>query len=180
MNDEYLSTILNDEQIQTLESIGYFTSPASIRNHLSVEGGLYQHSKNVTKTMLDLNYSLSLGLSEESIIICGMLHDVCKCNSYSPNILKNGTISEPIPYKYTPSFIGHSVVSIYIIQNVLKLDLKAEEFHAITYHMGAFDENFRNNTSILRKFPLDMLLVWLMTTADTYATWIMEYEGGEE
>lgn len=180
MTCEYLSRVLNEEQMQTLESIGYFTSPASSKYHLSVEGGLYEHSKNVTKAMLDLNYSLNLGISEESIIIAGMLHDVCKCNSYSPNLLKNGTISESVPYKYTPKFIGHSEVSVYIIQNVLKLDLKIEEFHAITYHMGAFEESFRNNQKALSKFPVDMMLTWLMITADTYATWIIEYEGEEQ
>ena len=72
-----------------------YSAPASTRFHLSVTGGLLQHSLNVLdafrKRMRDNEdgtYSFMVAgknmatITEESMIIMALLHDLCKTNFY--------------------------------------------------------------------------------------------------
>jgi hypothetical protein len=172
---DYLSEILTEEQIKKLESIGYFTSPASSKHHLAVKGGLQQHSVNVTETMLKINESMNLGLDRKEIITTGMLHDLCKCGCYKENILKSGLQSEAQPYTFEKAVdLGHGSESLYLINNELNMQVSANVAQAIYWHMG-FDYS-KDNYSIetIKRQPLGIMYVWLMQTADLYATWIME------
>lgn len=56
----------------------WLTSPASTRYHLNVEGGLLLHSVGVAETALKLRYLLAPDLSEESVVITALFHDVGK------------------------------------------------------------------------------------------------------
>ena len=171
----YLKEIIDDEKINLLRKIGYFTSPASSRHHLSIPGGLAQHSVNVTNTMLDLNEKMDLGLKRVDIITAGMFHDLCKVGNYKTNILKSGNVSEVQPYKVDkPYTLGHSAESLYLVTNDLDIKLPIYVAEAIYWHMGFTYPDDSYNINTLKKQPIDILFVWLMQTADLYATWIME------
>ncbi len=75
--------------IEDLEHAGFFTSPASMKNHLCYEGGLMIHSLNVYEAAIKLRNAFKETrpdvferISDESIIIAALLHDVCKAGSY--------------------------------------------------------------------------------------------------
>ena len=60
----------------------FFKAPASSRYHGSFEGGLLDHSLNVYYELDSLVDYYGLKLPKDSIIITGLLHDVCKVNTY--------------------------------------------------------------------------------------------------
>jgi len=56
----------------------YFIAPASTRFHNSFPGGLCHHSLNLVHAFNDTNKQLMNPLSLDSVVICGLLHDLCK------------------------------------------------------------------------------------------------------
>lgn len=60
----------------------YFWAPASTKYHLSEPGGLCIHSLNVYNCLCELNDRNNLDISKESIMICGLFHDLGKVNFY--------------------------------------------------------------------------------------------------
>ena len=75
------------ELLKWLLQSDFFTAPASTRFHSSYEGGLCEHSVKVYKRYLNMikseygeNYEQVI--SNESIAIIALLHDVCKVNCY--------------------------------------------------------------------------------------------------
>lgn len=72
----------------------FFWAPASLNAHLSEPGGLCQHSINVLETALRIYKSVlqpyaclgaspeNEGLTEESIAVVALFHDVCKSNTF--------------------------------------------------------------------------------------------------
>lgn len=65
-----------------LERTDYFIAPASTNYHSNFEKGLIEHSDKVTELFREKNTRFNLGLSEDTIKICGYGHDLCKCNFY--------------------------------------------------------------------------------------------------
>lgn len=172
-----LTEIMPVEKVELLDKLGYFKAPASSSRHLCIEGGLAQHSYNVTKAMLKINEDMKLGLDRKHILQVGFLHDICKIGMYVPNVLKSGQVSEARPYTTDKVIeLGHGAESIYLIQNDLDIKLDLPVAQAIYWHMG-FDYN-KDSFAInnLKKTPYHILLVWLTITADTFATWMMETE----
>ena len=116
-------------------------------------------------------------ISEESIAICGLLHDLCKIDFYKVemrNVKENGewvqkpyySVDEKLPY-------GHGEKSVYIINGFIRLT--REEALAINWHMGGFDSRFQGGggnglSESFRRFPLS---VWLHV-ADLTSTYIDE------
>lgn len=171
----YLQEVMDEDRISVLRKIKFFESPASSRYHLSEEGGLAQHSVNVTDVMLDLNEKMKLGLNRKDIILAGMLHDVCKSGNYQVNLLKSGQVSQAQPYKSDKSFtLGHGAESLYLIINDLDIKLPVYVAEAIYWHMGFDYAKDSMDINTLKKQPIDIMFVWLMQTADLYATWILE------
>src|SRR5574344_2039724 len=62
--------------IQYLEDSGFFTAPSSINRHHNWKGGLAEHCLGVYLRAS----SKAEGLSMDSIIIAGLLHDICKAS----------------------------------------------------------------------------------------------------
>ena len=64
----------------------FFTAPASTRFHLAEEGGLCAHSLNVYYRLKELVANEAKpwaeNVSDETVAICGLLHDVCKTGTY--------------------------------------------------------------------------------------------------
>lgn len=73
--------------IQRLESSDFFRAPASTKYHNAFKGGLVDHSLNVYHNLKNLVEMKELQeyITEESIIICGLLHDISKMNFYEPS-----------------------------------------------------------------------------------------------
>ena len=115
------------------DSTDFFTAPASTRFHNNFSGGLAQHCLNVYENFKSLLEIKGIEMSEDSIIICALLHDLCKCNTYvvetrnrkneqgqweKYNIwATNKDVDIPLP---------HSSRSIAIIRKFIKLSIKEE------------------------------------------------------
>ena len=71
-----------------LMAMGFFTAPASTKYHGNYEGGLFDHSFTVTSSLLSLTKRMGMNWKRKaSPYIVGMLHDLCKCDSYIHNPL---------------------------------------------------------------------------------------------
>ena len=122
-----------DPMIKDLSEIGFFDAPASTKYHGAYAGGLFDHSLEVTKSLLELTEKLGLTWERSiSPYVVGMFHDLCKCDSYIWDI-------ETDKYKYNPDIIipGHAERSIILLQKFIKLT--DEEIACIRFHMGAFE-----------------------------------------
>lgn len=195
-----------DKLLEWLESSDFFEAPASTRFHLCRPGGLVEHSIHVYDRLRDL-YSNELGRNtegpvilsdedEESIAICGLLHDLCKVNlyrkepknqkTYDPEKVKaawKGSVKHDdlgdfiwesvMGYKHDDRLpYGHGEKSVYIISGFMKLS--REEAMAIRWHMGFSDDSFRAGSqgvgSAFGMFPLAVMC----HIADLQATYLDE------
>ena len=151
-----------------LKKSDFFTAPASSRFHLAEEGGLVRHSLNVYFRLKELVENEAKPWAEkigdESVAICGLLHDVCKISTYKIDYRNQKqadgswaqvpyyTIDEALPY-------GHGEKSVYIINGFMRLT--REEAIAINWHMGSFDERNSHGGKVMaaayEKYPLAVL-----------------------
>ena len=112
----------------------YFRAPASTNNHNNCLGGLakhslevYQEAKAMYEHLLKSGETLSFGM--DSIILCSLLHDVCKMDEY---VMKNGKS------EHTKHYNGgnpHGMKSERLLRR-WHLELNDEERKAIVWHMG--------------------------------------------
>lgn len=120
----------------------YFTSPASSKFHGNYAGGLVDHCHNVYLLFKEKVARFNLDVSDESIIICALLHDLCKVNTYKPNVLMSGRLSDKYPYSKDDKLnIGHSEKSVILICR--HLELSEKEMVIIRMHMGPFDYTWK-------------------------------------
>ena len=117
------------ELISWLNRTDFFTAPASTKWHGSYEGGLVEHSLNVFKLFQDKVIKYKLDLPDESIILCSLLHDICKAGLYK----KAG---ESYTYNKELIKLGHAKRSLEIIRKFIELTPREENI--IKYHMGFF------------------------------------------
>lgn len=142
--------------IKHLERLGFYTAPASTKFHLSVQGGLMQHSWNVYNTalmlreqMIQMKPELEEKLPVESIIIASLLHDACKANIYKEALLNRKNDQgywEKVPgyeVDYSALPLGHGEKSV-IMLLALGLKLTRDEMLAIRWHMTAWELAFQS------------------------------------
>ena len=161
----------------------FFTAPASTRYHGAHPGGLCEHSLNVYHCLCDylarprVQELYGVEVSQESIAIAALLHDVCKTDFYALSMrnVKNEqtgqwekkpyyTIDEKLPY-------GHGEKSVYIISGFMRLT--RPEAMAIRWHMGfSGPEEPRTVGQALSQYPL----AFALATADMEATYFLESE----
>ena len=118
----------------TLDQLGFFTAPVSTKYHGAYEGGLFDHSLETAKALVELTEKLGLTWSSSSSpYIVGMYHDLCKCDNYIKDI-------ETGKYIYNPDIIipGHGEKSVIMLQRLIT-DLTDEEIACIRWHMGAYE-----------------------------------------
>ena len=135
----------------------FFTAPASTKYHGAYVGGLFEHSYYVGY-MLD-QYTKKLGLTwarPESPWIVGLLHDLCKIDSYekvATNWNYDGeTTSTEFVYSEKPIIKGHGDKSL--IYALSYTYLTPEEIACIRYHMGAYEtEEWRDFDKAIKKYP---------------------------
>lgn len=134
--------------IEWLEKSDFFTAPASTRYHSNYEGGLVEHSLYVYELFKKKNEQYDLGLSEDTVIIASLLHDLCKANFYiesTRNVKKDGKWVQ-VPY-YTVDDqlpLGHGDKSVIMLQNFIKLS--KDEMLMIRWHMGGYEAPTNYNT----------------------------------
>lgn len=173
----------SDKLLSWLESTDFFEAPASTRFHLSRPGGLVEHSIHVYERLKRLCDAESAccasfpAVTDETIAICGLLHDVCKANYYGVEMRNRKNelgqwekypfyvVEDQLPY-------GHGEKSVYIISGFMKLT--REEAMAIRWHMGFSDSDFKAGGytvgTAFAKHPLALLT----HIADLQATYLDE------
>jgi len=161
-------------------SSDFFTAPASLRYHGSYPGGLVEHSLNVYDCLTAylererVREVYGMRYSPESVAICGLLHDVCKVNTYRPgyrNVKDENGVWQQVPsYEYEDRLpYGHGEKSVYIISGFMRLT--REEAFAIRYHMGFSGiEDKRSIGEAFERFPL----AFALNVADMEATYFLE------
>lgn len=164
----------------TSDSCDFFTAPASTRFHSAYNGGLCDHSLNVYHCLKDylerprVKELYGLDVTDETIAIVALLHDICKTNCYKPstrNVKDSHGVWHTVPtYSFEDDMpYGHGEKSVYIISGYMRLS--REEAFAIRYHMGfSGNEDKMNVGNAFEKFPL----AFALSTADMEATYFME------
>ena len=169
------------ELLDYLQKSDFFMAPASTQFHSAYEGGLAEHSIKVYKRFLNAvkfeygeNYQDKI--SDESIAVCALLHDLCKIDIYKVDYRNKKvdgnwvqvpfyTIEDNLPY-------GHGEKSVYIISGFMRLT--REEAMIINWHMGGFDARVKGGSYSLSdayyKFPNAVIF----NSCDMLATYLDE------
>lgn len=156
----------------------FYTAPASSQFHGAFEGGLLNHSLSVFKYLKNFTKTLQ-GIPEESLVIMGLLHDLCKVNFFTKgvrNVKIPGerrweeqeiyTIDDQLP-------MGHGEKSVYLAMKYIPLT--DAEALAIRWHMGGYDDAARAyvggkaQSNTFQKYPVAAAL----NIADMYVTHIL-------
>ena len=183
--------------IDKLETTDFFTAPASTRYHNACYGGLLAHSLNVYNNleMLVKMKGLEEVIPEDSILICGLLHDMAKINFYEPTVRNKKVYSED-GSKYdelgkfdwvsekawavkpeSQRFIygSHEETSEFMAR--CYIPLKIEESIAILHHHSGMsnDSTVKNISGLYIRYPVAHLL----HIADMLATYLDEESSNE-
>ena len=158
----------------------FFTAPASGRRHAAFEGGLCFHSLNVYKRfkrIIESEYGENYQdvVSDESIAIIALLHDLCKVNTYTVDFRNQKVDGQwiQVPYfAYNNNLpYGHGEKSVYIISGFMRLT--REEAMAINWHMGGYDPRNQGTSDVSDAFNMFPLCV-LFHSADLQTTYLDE------
>ena len=116
-------------------------------------------------------------ISEESIAIIGLLHDVCKVNFYEVdyrNVKVDGTWVQKPYYKINEELpFGHGEKSVYIINGFIRLT--REEALAINWHAGGFDMRVKAGSMSFADAYYKYPTALLFHLADMEATYLDEH-----
>ncbi len=169
------------ELLEYLKKTDFFTSPASTKFHSNFEGGLVFHSINVYKRfrqLLDDEYGerRSEVISDESMAIMSLLHDICKVNCYKVdyrNVKVDGEWTKQPYFAYSDDLpYGHGEKSVYMISGFMRLS--REEAMGINWHMGGYDKRvIGGDMSIATAFYAYPTAV-VLHIADVMATYLDE------
>ena len=165
-----------EELLIWLETTDWYKAPASTRYHGAYPGGLVDHSLAVFEELdrLTKAYAPILGpISQESVIIMALLHDLCKVNTYKEELRnrKNafGAWEQYTAYtkKEDLAFGGHGSKSVFIASRFIQLyDLEAV---AINCHMATWENGKQVEIGdAFRQNPH----AWLLHVADEAATFV--------
>lgn len=186
-----------DKLLEFIEASDFYRAPASTRYHLSIEGGLLQHSLDVYDALMDLAAEdiseepngipsmrfMSGGstiaiVSKETIIITALLHDLCKTNFYEQELRwkkddNNKWVQYAVYAVNDRNPYGHGEKSAMMAAEFIHLTM--EERYAIRWHMG-MDSGVGTVgfCQSCEKYPLVLYLHF----ADQIATHFMETETG--
>lgn len=169
------------ELLDYLLKSDFFTAPASSQFHSAYEGGLVEHSINVYhrfKKLLKEEYGdkLEEKITEESIAICALLHDICKVDLYKLD-MRNKKVDGnwvQVPYYVVEDNLpyGHGEKSVYIISGFIRLTRL--EAMIINWHMGGFDARVKGGSYSLSDAYYKYPTAVLFHTADLLATYLDE------
>ena len=183
MREEFLNLLKSvqregmEDLIRFIESTDFFKAPASTRFHGNFEGGLLEHSMKVYEILKEKlnNTPVSMNISEDTIKIVALLHDICKVNYYKVdyrNAKNDLGVWEKVPYYTVEDTIpyGHGEKSVMMITEYMKLTV--EEKYAIRWHMGLSEpkELYGTLSAAFSKYPLALMLF----EADLEATYLFD------
>lgn len=163
MFDELMGKPDSNDFKEYLIKNGFFSAPASTKHHGAYEGGLFDHSYNVTKVLVELTEKNNLKWQDpRSPYIVGMFHDLCKIDNYKMIVndpgkeMFGGEIKgRTFIIEYNNDFLipGHGDKSVMYLASHIKLT--EEEVMCIRWHMGAFDEklNWKFYSAAVGKYP---------------------------
>ncbi len=121
----------------------WLTAPASTRFHLNVERGLLIHSVGVTSNALVIKEKLAPDITDESVIITSLFHDLGKIGYpgkpyYLPNDNQWEVEKRGINYKVNPEivFMNLAARSLYLVTQ--HIPLSEFEAQAIVAHDGLY------------------------------------------
>lgn len=157
--------IISPEFEEWLQENGYYTAPAGMKHHGNYRAGLLNHSVEVTHWLIQLtNIGLFEWQREESPYIVGMLHDICKIDSYKK------VNDNEYEWNKETLYTGHGDKSLMILSSHILLT--DEEAACIRYHMGAFTdkEEWANYSRAVKEYPN----VLFTHSADMIASQVME------
>jgi len=179
-----------EDLIRKLENSDFFVAPASTQYHGSYKGGLLEHCMNVYDNLRGLVSSKSLGneISDESIIVVSLLHDISKMNyyeEYSKNVkvysdsgkkvdeLGKFDWKAELSYRIRENrflYGSHEQTAEFIARQFIPLTI--EESVAILNHMGglSFDSTKLELAPYYNEYPL----LTLLHVADMIATYVDE------
>ena len=129
LRDEFHSLLADVDRpgmtdlLDYLDECGFYYRPSSDIRHHNYPGGLAEHCLGVYRKMSEENIK---GISEDSIKIVGLFHDLCKCDMFF-------FVGRSI-HKYKRD--GHGRRSVRILKRY-GVTLSPEEYRAIRYHMGS-------------------------------------------
>jgi len=123
----------------------WLTSPASTRFHLCIEKGLLIHSVGVTANALKIKKLLAPDISDESVIIVSLFHDIGKVGYpgkpyYLPN-KDDWEVKSGVHYIKNDEIITMNIAvrSLYLVSQYVPLS--EEEAQAIVAHDGIYPVN---------------------------------------
>lgn len=181
-----------EELINYLDTSDFYIAPASAKYHSSYEGGLCDHCLNVYRNlkMLVDKKDLFDKISETSIILVSLFHDMSKINLYTKDV-RNKKVYSPAGTKYDnrgnyewvaeefytvkPAddqfiFGNHEETAEFMLRCFVPLTV--EESVAILHHMGgkSWDSAQDNLAAAYNKYSLACLL----HLADMLSTYVDE------
>ena len=113
-----------EKVISYLDESGFYDAPSSICRHHNWRGGLAEHSLGVYRIASELNKELP----HDSIVIVGLLHDICKASKLYYDAEGN------VHHRRT-HIKGHGRRSVKLLDQCGLL-LSEDERLAIRWHMG--------------------------------------------
>ena len=137
-----------EDVIRYLDVSGFYEAPSSVCRHHNWKGGLAEHCLGVYRIASELND----GLPRDSIVIAGILHDICKASKLYYDADGN------IQRRHT-HIKGHGRRSIKLLEK-LGLLLTEDERLAIRWHMGGHHASLeeRDEVAIARQNSLWKLI----------------------
>ncbi len=171
-----------EDLICFLEGSDFFTAPASTKFHFAVEGGLLRHSMNVYNLLKEREKDYR----KDSVIICGLLHDICKTGMYYKDYKwtkdhQNKWQKEWCwKKKYDNCPWGHGEKSVILLKKYISLT--DDEITAIRWHMNNYTEGAGNGTELnmCLKEAMKVPLVVSLFLADFEAANILEVENDKD
>ena len=191
-----------DKLIDYVRKSDFYKAPASTKYHLSVPGGLLQHSLNVLDALREMlikendgtdetgkpkikyHYAVAgkfvATIPEESLIIVALFHDICKTYFYKEGF--RWYKDDQNKWQQAPTFeiddkmpLGHGDKSAMIIKQYM--ELTSPEMYAIWWHMGITDGgDIRQFGQAIDKYPI----IYALHTADMMASHFMEADAGNK
>jgi len=157
----------------------FLRAPASTRFHLATRNGLLIHSINVYYNLRKLAEDNNLEYSLDTIMLCGVFHDLCKVNTYKEGFRWQKDDNQQ--WQKVPTFevddvfpMGHGDKSVFLLMQH-GISLSDEEAIAIRQHMGPWDttqQQMRQVGDTFHKYPLAF---WLHI-ADMVSNFVTENE----
>lgn len=144
--------------MQYLRESDFFETPASTKYHGNFKGGLAEHSIRVMELLDNKNETFQLGLTKDTVIIAGLLHDICKVNYYTTEQRwrkdDNGRWEAYYPYVVKDKLpLGHGEKSVILLQQFIILT--TQETLMIRWHMGLAEpkDNHKDMNNAIKMCP---------------------------